>query len=312
MTHLKPLASGIALVTTALFASMAQADDQTLDFGVPAWPGITVKTAIAEQLLNPLGYETSIQEIGLQVIYQGIESGDIDAFLGAWLPAQREMFNPRKESGVLIDVANNVDGAKMTLAVPEYLYESGIQSFADLDEHRDQFNGQIHGFGAGSAASEILHDAIDNDIWGLGDWRLVDTSEVGMLSAARDAISREEAIVWVGWTPHWMNLELPMRYLDDPENLFGENNGESDVLTLLRSDYANAHPNVVTFFEQFTFTAEEQSWMIQAFGQEEQDLADVAEQWVTDHPERIEAMLDDVTTTDGDPAWPVIEERFNL
>lgn len=312
MTHLKPIVSGIALATTALFAAASHADDQTLDFGVPAWPGITVKTAIAEQLLNPLGYETSTQEIGLQVIYQGIESGDIDAFLGAWLPAQREMFNPRKESGVLIDVANNVDGAQMTLAVPEYLYESGIQSFADLDEHRDQFDGEIHGFGAGSAASEILHDAIDNDIWGLGDWQVVDTSEVGMLSAAQDAISRKEPIVWVGWTPHWMNLELPMRYLEDPEDLFGENNGESDVLTLLRSGYADTHPNVVTFFEQFTFTAEEQSWMIQAYGQEEQDLADVAEQWINDHPERIEAMLADVTTTDGDPAWPVIEESLNL
>ena len=312
MTYLKPLASGIALATTALCVSTAQADDQTLDFGVPAWPGITVKTAIAEQLLNPLGYETSTQEIGLQVIYQGMESGDIDAFLGAWLPAQREMFNPRKESGVLIDVANNVDGAQMTLAVPEYLYESGIKSFADLDENRDQFDGEIHGFGAGSAASEILHNAIDNDTWGLGDWQVVDTSEVGMLSAARDAISREEPIVWVGWTPHWMNLELPMRYLEDPENLFGENNGESDVLTLLRSDYADANPNVATFFEQFTFSAEEQSWMIQAFGQEEQDLGDVAEQWINEHPERIEAMLADVTTRDGDPAWPVIEESFNL
>ncbi len=311
MTHLKPLASGIALATTALFATAAHADDQILDFGVPAWPGITVKTAIAEQLLNPLGYETSTQEIGLQVIYQGIESGDIDAFLGAWLPAQREMFDPRKESGVLIDVANNVDGAQMTLAVPEYLYESGIQSFADLDENREQFEGEIYGFGAGSAASEILHNAIDNDTWGLGDWQVVDTSEVGMLSAARDAISREEPIVWVGWTPHWMNLELPMRYLEDPEDLFGENNGESDVLTLLRSDYAEANPNVVTFFEQFTFSAEEQSWMIQAFGQEEQDLADVAEQWINDHPERIEAMLADVTTTDGDPAWPVIEAQLN-
>ncbi|MBL1270745.1 MAG: ABC transporter substrate-binding protein [Halomonas sp.] len=311
MTHLKPLASGIALATTALFATAAHADDQTLDFGVPAWPGITVKTAIAEQLLNPLGYETSTQGIGLQVIYQGIESGDIDAFLGAWLPAQREMFDPRKESGVLIDVANNVDGAQMTLAVPEYLYESGIQSFADLDENREQFEGEIYGFGAGSAASEILHNAIDNDTWGLGDWQVVDTSEVGMLSAARDAISREEPIVWVGWTPHWMNLELPMRYLEDPEDLFGENNGESDVLTLLRSDYAEANPNVVTFFEQFTFSAEEQSWMIQAFGQEEQDLADDAEQWINDHPERIEAMLADVTTTDGDPAWPVIEAQLN-
>ncbi|MDN6321927.1 MAG: ABC transporter substrate-binding protein [Halomonas sp.] len=312
MTHLKPLASGIALATTALFASAAQADDQTLDFGVPAWPGITVKTTIAEQLLNPLGYETSTQEIGLQVIYQGIESGDIDAFLGAWLPAQREMFDPRRESGVLIDVANNVDGAQMTLAVPEYLYESGIQNFADLDENSEQFDAEIYGFGAGSAASEILHNAIDNDAWGLGDWQIVDTSEVGMLSAARDAISRQEPIVWVGWTPHWMNLELPMRYLEDPEDLFGENNGESDVLTLLRGDYAEANPNVVTFFEQFTFSAEEQSWMIQAFGQEEQDLAEVAEQWINEHPERIEAMLANVTTTDGNPAWPVIEESLNL
>ncbi|WP_339881990.1 ABC transporter substrate-binding protein [Vreelandella maris] len=311
MTNFKPLVSGIALATTALLATTVQADDQTLDFGVPAWPGITVKTAIAEQLLNPLGYETSVQEIGLQVIYQGIESGDIDVFLGAWLPAQREMFNPRKDSGVLIDVANNVDGAQMTLAVPEYLFDDGLQSFADLDDYRDQLDGEIHGFGAGSAASEILNNAIDNDTWGLGDWQLVDTSEVAMLSAARNAISREEPIVWVGWTPHWMNLELPMRYLEDPEDLFGENNGESEVLTLLRSDYADANPNVVAFFEQYTFSAEEQSWMIQAFGQEERDLAEVAEQWINEHPERIETMLADVTTTDGEPAWPVIEAELN-
>lgn len=83
MTPLKPLASGIALATTAPLASAVHADDQTLDFGVPAWPGITVKSAIAEQLLNPLGYATSTQEIGLQVVYQGIESGDIDVF---WAP----------------------------------------------------------------------------------------------------------------------------------------------------------------------------------------------------------------------------------
>ena len=311
MTRLtRPLVSTIALSLAGVTTQAALADDATLDFGVPAWPGITVKTEIAEQLLNPLGYDTQTHEIGLQVIYQGMESGDVDAFLGAWLPAQKEMFEPRKASGVLTDVANNVDGAQMTLAVPTYLHERGIQSFADLDEHRDEFNSQIHGFGAGSAASEILHNAIDNDTWGLGDWSLVDTSEVGMLSAAQDAISREEAIVWVGWTPHWMNLELPMRYLDDPENLFGENNGESDVRTLLRSDYADAHPALVTFFEQFSFTADEQSWMIQAFGQEERDLADVAQQWINDHPDRVEAMLAEVTTANGEPAWPVIEARL--
>ncbi|MBS9402694.1 ABC transporter substrate-binding protein [Halomonas sp. TRM85114] len=298
-----PLALGLAGTT--------QADDATLDFGVPSWPGITVKTQIAEQLLESLGYDTSSQELGLQVVYQGMESGDIDVFLGGWMPAQREMFTPREESGAIVNVGNNVDGAQMTLAVPEYLYDQGIQSFADLDENREMFDGDIHGFGAGSAASEILNAAIDEDAWGLGDWRLVDTSTVGMLSAAQDAISREEPIVWVGWTPHWMNLALPMRYLDDPKDLFGENNGESEVLTLMRGDYAEANPNLVTFFEQFSFSAEEQSWMIREFGQEERDAEEVARDWINENTERVEAMLDGVTHRDGEAAWPIVEASLN-
>lgn len=303
--------TSLALPLVLGLAGTTQADDATLDFGVPSWPGITVKTQIAEQLLEPLGYDTSSQELGLQVVYQGMESGDIDVFLGGWMPAQRDMFAPREESGAIVSVANNVDGAQMTLAVPEYLYDQGIQSFADLDENRELFDGQIHGFGAGSAASEILNAAIDDDAWGLGDWRLVDTSTVGMLSAAQDAISREEPIVWVGWTPHWMNLALPMRYLDDPQDLFGENNGESEVLTLMRGDYAEANPNLVTFFEQFTFSDEEQSWMIREFGQEERDADEVAQDWINQNAERVEAMLEGVTHRDGDAAWPIIEAGLN-
>lgn len=301
----------IALGAASLHGVSAHADNDTLDFGVPAWPGITVKTAIAEQLLAPLGYDTRTENIGLQVIYQGLESGDIDTFLGAWLPAQREMFHPLQEAGSIRAAGNNVDGAQMTLAVPEYTFDAGVQSFADLDANREQFEGEIHGFGAGSAASEILHNAMDNDVWGLGDWQLVDTSEVGMLTAARDAISREEPIVWVGWTPHWMNLELPMRYLEDTKDLFGENNGESEVLTVMRSEYADAHPNVVTFFEGFSFTAEEQSWMIQQFGQEEQDLNKVATQWINDNRDKVKAMLENVTTRDGEPAWPAVEATLS-
>ncbi|GAB2802296.1 choline ABC transporter substrate-binding protein [Halomonas shantousis] len=302
----------LALPLAAAIALPVQADDATLDFGVPAWPGITVKTAIASQLLEPLGYQTHRQELGLQVVYQAMETGDVDVFLGGWLPAQQNMLAPREEHGDIVRIANNVDGARMTLAVPDYVYEGGVQSFADLDANRERFDGEIHGFGAGSAASEILNQAIDDDIWGLGDWRLVDTSTVGMLSAARDAISREEPIVWVGWTPHWMNLELPMRYLDDPENLFGKNNGESEVLTLMRGEYAKAHPDLVSFFEQFTFSAEEQSWMIQGYGLEERPADAVAEEWIRRHPERVETMLEGITTQAGQPAWPAVREALSL
>ncbi|WP_458527391.1 ABC transporter substrate-binding protein [Onishia taeanensis] len=303
-----------ALLTAGalLLALPAQADQATLDLGVPAWPGVTVKSEIASQLLAPLGYEARTQELSLQVIYQGLDTGDVDTFLGGWMPAQQEMFAPREQSGAVTSLVNNVEGAQMTLAVPEYLYEQGITSFADLDAHREAFEGKIHGFGAGSAASEILYRAIDNDTWGFGDWELTDTSVVGMLGAAQSAIGREEPIVWVGWTPHWMNLELPMRYLEDPKDLFGENNGETEVLTVMRSAYAEAHPNLERLFAQFTFSAEQQSWMINAYSQEERDVEAVAQEWIEAHPERVRAMLEGVTDRDGRPAWPQVKDALAL
>ncbi|MCK0746080.1 ABC transporter substrate-binding protein [Chromohalobacter nigrandesensis] len=312
MSHsLRPILVGLPLAAGIGLALPAQAAD-TVRFGVPSWPGITVKTEIASQLLAPLGYQAQTDDIGLQVIYQGMENGDVDVFLGGWLPAQEPMLTPMEDQGSVTRIANNVDGAQMTLAVPEYVYEQGVTSFADLDAHRDMFEGEIYSFGAGSAASEILNKAIDNDTWGLGDWQLVDTSTVGMLSAARDAISREEPIVWVGWTPHWMNLELPMRYLEDSKNLFGEGNGASQVLTLMSSEYADDNPNLTAFFENFSFTAEQQSWMIKAFGLDEKELDTVATTWIEEHPDRVEEMLDGVTTTDGDAAWPVVKEALSL
>ena len=300
--------TGFALMGT----SAAMAADQQVNFGVPSWPGITVKTEIARQLLAPLGYESKTQDIGLQVIYQGLDTGDVDVFLGAWLPAQNPMLEPLEADGSITRLATNVTGAQMTLAVPDYVYDSGITSFADLDAHRDEFRGEIYGFGAGSAASEILNKAIDEDAWGLSDWTLVDTSTVGMLSAAKSHIANEEPIVWVGWTPHWMNLELPMRYLDDSKNLLGEGNGASQVLTLMSSDFADDNPNLMAFFKNFTFTAEQQSWMIKAFGLDEKELGTVATTWIEDHPDRVEEMLDGVTTTDGDAAWPVVKEALSL
>ncbi|WP_251977743.1 ABC transporter substrate-binding protein [Salinicola avicenniae] len=309
-TMLPTLLLGAGLAFGAV--SPAQADESTIVFGVPAWPGITVKTEIARQLLAPLGYTAQAQEIGLQVIYQGLDTGDVDVFLGAWLPAQNPMLEPLESDGSIQRLATNVTGAQMTLAVPDYVFDAGITSFADLDAHRDEFNGELYGFGAGSAASEIINDAIANDTWGLGDWTLVDTSTVGMLSAAKSHIANEEPIVWVGWTPHWMNLELPMRYLEDDKNLFGEGNGASDVRTLMASDYAEANPNLVTFFDQFSFSAEEQSWMIQRYGQEEAPMEEVASQWIEAHPARVESMLADVTTRDGAPAWPAVRDALSL
>ena len=63
-----------------------------------------------------------------------MKSGDIDVFLGNWMPAQTE-FRADLDAAKAVEVlARTSTGAKFTLAVPSYV---GIADFAELDPNAD-------------------------------------------------------------------------------------------------------------------------------------------------------------------------------
>jgi len=43
-----------------------------------------------------------------------------------------------------------------------------------------------------------------------------------MLSAVQRAVNNEEWIAFNGWKPHYMNLMFDLKYLEDPEGIWGE------------------------------------------------------------------------------------------
>lgn len=303
-------------LSAGLLASPVVAQDEATQvrFSVPAWPGVTVKTALAVQLFEALGYETRQQELGSTITYEALAQGELDAFLAAWLPAQGGMYDTTMEKGLLVDLGNNVDGARLGFAVPTYVYEAGLTSAEDLD--RDAFaeplERTLYSIEVGSGMSEILNGAVDDDTYGLGDWKLSETSTPGMLSAVDAAIDREEWIVFAAWTPHWMNIEYDVRYLDDPEDLWGEDGGRSDVRTLVTRDFADANPNATRLLDQLSFTADDQSEMILGFSYEEREPDAVALEWLRHHPERVQAFVEGVTTRDGEPAWPAVQQALAI
>ena len=85
-----------------------------------------VKTEIASQLFEALGYQPSTKQLGAQISYEALNLGEIDAFFGAWLPAQQGMYDTVNAKGSLVDLGNNVDGARMGFAVPRYVAEAGL------------------------------------------------------------------------------------------------------------------------------------------------------------------------------------------
>ncbi|WP_287124392.1 ABC transporter substrate-binding protein [Chromohalobacter sp.] len=321
MTASHPLARGtkaalLGACLAGLPLGMAQAQDDTADvrFSVPPWPGVTVKTELAAQLLETLGYTPQQEQLGTTITYQALNQNELDAFLAGWLPAQQGMYDTALEKGKLVDLGNNVDGARIGFAVPSYVFDAGVTSAEDLDtpENAERFGRTVYSIETGTGMSEQLNAGVDGDTYGLGDWELSETSTPGMLGAADSAIDNQEWIVFAGWTPHWMNIKYDIAYLDDPEDLWGEDGGRSDVRTLVTKTFSETHPNATRLLDQLDFTADDQSDMIRRYDQDGMPKDEAAIAWMRDNTDKVEGFVDGVTTRDGEPAWPVVKEAFDL
>ena len=89
---------------------------------------------------------------------------------------------------------------------------------------------------------------IEADEFGLKDWELVETSEQAMLAQVARAEKSEDAIVFLAWAPHPMNVAFDITYLAGGDKQFGPNYGGADVFTVARTGWAGECPNAAQFF----------------------------------------------------------------
>jgi hypothetical protein len=152
-------------LSTALSAGAALAQDpqscQTVRFSDVGWTDITATTGVATVLLEALGYGTNVQVLSVPVTYASLKNGDIDVFLGNWMPTMEADIAPYREDGSVETLVTNLEGAKYTLAVPKYTYDKGLTSFDKIAEFRDDLNGQILGIEPGNDGNRLILDMIE-------------------------------------------------------------------------------------------------------------------------------------------------------
>jgi choline ABC transporter choline binding protein len=155
----------------------------------------------------------TITVLSVPVTYASMKNKDIDVFLGNWMPAQNNDRKPYVADGSVEVIRANLEGAKYTLAVPAYTYAAGLHDFSDISRFGDKLNHQIYGIESGNDGnSHVLKFIRDND-FGLGNFKLVESSETGMLAQVERAYNERRPIVFLGWDPHPMNMRFDMRYL---------------------------------------------------------------------------------------------------
>ncbi|MGQ7242044.1 ABC transporter substrate-binding protein [Salinicola sp. V024] len=299
-----------ALPLTLFAAGSAQADLDTVRFGVPPWPGVTVKSEVATQILEAMGYQTQQNELAVGVILNGLANDDLDVYLGGWYPIEQEMIDPLVADGKVDKVAKNISNANSGLVVPEYVHEAGVDSVADLDRYKDRFDGEIQGIEAGTGINDAILAAIDKDAAGLGDWQLRESSTAAMLAYADQKISDKQWVTFVGWEPHWMNVSYDLYYLKDSDD-----SGTADILstvwTVVPSSLEAEDANLYRFLSQYQVDIEAQNDWVYQYSHEERSADEVASEWIHDHYDIVAQWLDGVTTKDGKPAIDAVKAQLD-
>jgi glycine betaine/proline transport system substrate-binding protein len=307
----------IASITAALIASTPAAAEpaaespakrepavcQNVRFSDVGWTDVTATTALVGQLLHSIGYKPSITVLSVPVTFASLKNQDIDVFLGNWMPAQEADRKPYDADGSVVVIGPNLLGAKYTLAVPSYVYDAGLRDFKDIRGFAAALNNSIYGIEPGNDGNRLVLKMLKQDQFGLGDFKLVESSEQGELAQVERAYRSKQPIVFLAWEPHPMNMRFELKYLNGGDEVFGPNFGGATIYTVTRQGYSGECPNVGHLLTNLKFTLRGESEMMAAIldRHEQPDVA--AAEWLKANPTTTQAWLDGVLTFDGKPAY---------
>jgi glycine betaine/proline transport system substrate-binding protein len=263
------------------------------------WTDVTATTAVFAELLRQLGYESQITVLSVPVTFASMRNRDIDVFLGNWMPAQIADRTPFEADKSIEVVGKNLDGARYTLAVPDYTHAAGLRDFADIRKFAKDLNNRIYGIEPGNDGNRLVLELIKTNKFDLGRFQLIESSEQGMLAEVERATRDRRHIVFLGWDPHPMNARFKMEYLTGGDDSFGPNFGAASVYTNVRAGYLQQCPNVAQLLRNLRFTTVDETELMAGILDRKEPPQVAAASWLKAHPDKARVWLNGVTRRDG-------------
>lgn len=262
-------------------ASGADLGNKELELVYVEWDSEVASTHVIGNVLESQGYDVKLTPIDNAVMWESVANGDADGMVAAWLPATHgDLYEEHKDS--VVDLGDNLEGAKIGLVVPEYMEATEI---GDLANFADDLDNKITGIEAGAGVVKAAEQSIED--YGLEGWEVQTSSSGAMATALGEAYNNEEPIVVTGWTPHWKFAAYDLKYLEDPEGTFG---GEETIKTMVRQGLEEDSPAAYKILDQFKWTtADMESVMLEI--SEGADAEEAAANWVENNQDKVDEWI---------------------
>ncbi len=233
-------------------------------------------TNVAKAVLEDAGFKVKTVSVTGALLFQGLATKDLDAIMCAWLPNTHADYYA-KTKDKLVNLGANMEGADLGLAVPDYV---DIKSIPELVDHAKEFKNRIVGIDPGAGIMRLAQEVIDH--YKLPE-TLVEGSDATMTAVLADSIRREEPVVVTSWKPHWMWAAYDIRYLEDPDNIFGD---PDEIDTLVRIGLKEDAPKAYALLDAIEMDGDDRS-AIMAATRENDDPEANAKKWIEDNQDKV-------------------------
>lgn len=152
----------------------------------------------------------------------------------------------------------------------------------------------ITGIEPGAGQTETNEVAIE-EYDSLTGWEQELSSGGAMVTQLGEAIDNEEPIIVSAWSPHYKFANWDLKYLDDPQGVFGE---DESIRTLTRLGLEEDKPEAYTILDRLYWELEDvEEALLKA---QEDEFEVVAEEWAANNEEIIAEWLDGVEPVNGE------------
>lgn len=270
-----------ALALIAVTSLPAMADDKgEIELAYVEWSSEVASANVVKAGLEKLGYDVELTSVSVGPMYVAVAAGDVDGTVASWQPLQKA--NLKAMGDRLVNLGPNMVGVQSGLVVPDYV---AVDTIPQLNDVPDRFDETIIGIDPGAGIMQQTDQAMK--VYNLKEYELMDSTGAMMTAALKDCIRQEKWCVVTGWTPHWMWGVWDLKYLDDPENVYGKAE-DGTILTLVRKGLKADKPEAYRFLDNFHWTPGEMA-EVMVWIKKGMDPDEAGEKFIEKYPGKFKA-----------------------
>jgi len=317
--HLKSLAAGlfgaafVGLVAVSPASAEVPESSDPIKLAINEWTGQVITTHIAGEILQRMGYNVEYTTAGYLPQFEAIQDGTVTASLEIWSNNVGDAYTTAEATGNIEDIGDLGLNAGEQWIYPKYMEEQcpGLPALDAFIACADQFstpetfpNGRLLDYpldwGARNAdviaAMQLPYTSVPGG------------SEGAMVAEFKAAYERQEPIVMMFWTPHWLYADVEVGAVDLPafdpacesDAAWGTNpDATGDCLyeqpttfKVAWSGMKDEWPAAYRFLSTFTLEAEDQIPLISKVDAQGMDMDAVIKEWVDANEAKWRPMVD--------------------